>query len=237
MSAPPGGTVTFLFTDIEGSTRLLHRLGDAYAGVLAEHQRLLREAFAAFAGHGIDTQGDAFFVGFARATDAVAAAARCAVGAGRGIPGRMASPCASASACTPGNRRVAGRALRRPRRPPGGASRGRRAWRPGPPLRRDAGGPPGSRPGRADPARPGRASPQGLRPAGAPLPAHHPRPPHRLPAGERARRSAGSRRGPARRSPLRWWRSPRRSPGSCCSRSADPDGRLRTLSSMRTRWG
>ena len=46
----PRGTVTLLFTDIEGSTRLLRRLGDAYADVLAEHQRLLREAFAAHGG-------------------------------------------------------------------------------------------------------------------------------------------------------------------------------------------
>ena len=62
----PTGTVTFLFTDIEGSTRLLRGLGDAYAGVLAEHQRLLREAFAAHGGREVDTQGDAFFVAFAR---------------------------------------------------------------------------------------------------------------------------------------------------------------------------
>src|SRR3712207_2262398 len=70
----PGGTVTLLFTDIEGSTQLLRRLGDAYAGVLAEHQRLLREAFAAHGGREVDTQGDAFFVSFARAADAVGAA-------------------------------------------------------------------------------------------------------------------------------------------------------------------
>src|SRR3712207_5157940 len=70
----PGGTVTLLFTDIEGSTQLLRRLGDAYAGVLAEHQRLLREAFAAHGGAEVDTQGDAFFVAFPRAMDAVEAA-------------------------------------------------------------------------------------------------------------------------------------------------------------------
>src|SRR5438093_2347806 len=75
MSALPTGTVTFLFTDIEGSTRLLHELGDAYAGVLAEHRRVLREAFARHGGVEVDTQGDAFFVAFARAKDAVAAAA------------------------------------------------------------------------------------------------------------------------------------------------------------------
>src|SRR6266571_6562874 len=71
----PSGTVTFLFTDIEGSTRLLHELGDAYADVLAEHRRLLRDAVAPHGGVEIDTQGDAFFFAFARARDAAAAAA------------------------------------------------------------------------------------------------------------------------------------------------------------------
>jgi predicted ATPase len=70
----PTGTVTFLFTDIEGSTRLLHELGDAYADALAGHRRALREAFAAHDGLEVDTQGDAFFVAFARAGDALAAA-------------------------------------------------------------------------------------------------------------------------------------------------------------------
>ena len=70
----PTGTVTFLFTDIEGSTTLLRRLGPAYGDVLAEHQRILREAFAAHGGHEVDTQGDSFFVAFRRAKDAVAAA-------------------------------------------------------------------------------------------------------------------------------------------------------------------
>ena len=51
----PSGTVTLVFTDIAGSTQLVHRLGDAYAGVLAEHQRLLREAFAAHGGREVDT--------------------------------------------------------------------------------------------------------------------------------------------------------------------------------------
>jgi len=70
----PSGTVTFLFTDIEGSTRLLHELGDAYADALAEHRRALRAAFAAHGGVEVDTQGDAFFVAFARAGDALEAA-------------------------------------------------------------------------------------------------------------------------------------------------------------------
>src|SRR6266508_4498064 len=71
----PSGTVTLLFTDIEGSTRLLHELGDAYADALAEHRRILRSAFSANGGVEVDTQGDAFFGAFARASDAVAAAA------------------------------------------------------------------------------------------------------------------------------------------------------------------
>jgi DNA-binding SARP family transcriptional activator/class 3 adenylate cyclase len=70
----PGGTVTFLFTDIEGSTRLLKQLRERYAKALAEHQRILREAFDEHGGREIDTQGDSFFVAFPRATDAVAAA-------------------------------------------------------------------------------------------------------------------------------------------------------------------
>src|ERR671936_2811658 len=70
----PSGTVTFLFTDVEGSTRLLHELGDEYATVLAEHRRVLRDAFARHGGVEVDTQGDAFFVAFARASDALAAA-------------------------------------------------------------------------------------------------------------------------------------------------------------------
>ena len=69
-----GGTVTFLFTDIEGSTKLLERLGDRYAAALSEHRRLIREAFDARGGQEIDTQGDAFFFCFERARDAVAAA-------------------------------------------------------------------------------------------------------------------------------------------------------------------
>jgi predicted ATPase/class 3 adenylate cyclase len=75
MQELPTGTVTFLFTDIEGSTRLLQELGDRYAEALAEHRRLLRDAFVERSGVEIDTQGDAFFVAFSRAQDAVAAAA------------------------------------------------------------------------------------------------------------------------------------------------------------------
>jgi len=69
----PTGTITLLFTNIAGSTRLLQQLGDRYAGVLAECRRLLHATFQEWNGHEVDTQGDSLFVAFARATDAVLA--------------------------------------------------------------------------------------------------------------------------------------------------------------------
>jgi predicted ATPase/class 3 adenylate cyclase len=74
MGRLPEGTVTFLFTDIEGSTRLLQELGAAYADALLEHRALLRAAFGRHRGVEVDTAGDSFFVAFAVADDAVAAA-------------------------------------------------------------------------------------------------------------------------------------------------------------------
>jgi class 3 adenylate cyclase len=74
MAALPGGTVTFLFTDIEGSTRLLQELGDGYGEVVRDHRRLLRERLGEQGGAEVDTQGDAFFYSFPRARDAVAGA-------------------------------------------------------------------------------------------------------------------------------------------------------------------
>jgi predicted ATPase len=69
------GTVTFLFTDVEGSTKLLHELGaEAYAAALAEHRRVLREACSSQGGVEVDTQGDAFFFAFPTAPGALAAA-------------------------------------------------------------------------------------------------------------------------------------------------------------------
>jgi class 3 adenylate cyclase len=67
----PGGTVTLLFSDIEGSTRLLEQLGDRYEQVHRDHRRLLREQLQGAGGQEIDTQGDAFFFSFTRAKDAV----------------------------------------------------------------------------------------------------------------------------------------------------------------------
>jgi class 3 adenylate cyclase len=81
MSGFPDGTVTFVFTDVEGSTRLLQELGDDYAAVARDHRRLLRETLGAAGGKEVDTQGDAFFFSFARARDA----ARGAVDAQRAL--------------------------------------------------------------------------------------------------------------------------------------------------------
>ena len=73
----PTGTVTFLFTDVEGSTRLLHSLGaEAYAESLAEHRRVVRETCAEQNGIEVDTQGDSFFIAFPTAPAALEAARR-----------------------------------------------------------------------------------------------------------------------------------------------------------------
>jgi YVTN family beta-propeller protein len=80
----PRGTVTMLFTDIEGSTRLLAQLGERYGDLLSEHRRILRASVAEFGGREMDTQGDAFFFAFDRARSAVGAA----VSAQRGLAAR-----------------------------------------------------------------------------------------------------------------------------------------------------
>jgi class 3 adenylate cyclase len=74
MAERPQGTVTFLFTDIEGSTELVRKLGERYADLLGEHRRLLRAAFSEHRGWEIDTQGDAFFIAFDRVKDSILAA-------------------------------------------------------------------------------------------------------------------------------------------------------------------
>jgi class 3 adenylate cyclase len=74
MTELPSGTVTFLFTDIEGSTRLLQQLRGRYGQLLADHHRLLRAAFDESGGHELQSQGDAFVVVFPRARDAIVAA-------------------------------------------------------------------------------------------------------------------------------------------------------------------
>jgi DNA-binding NarL/FixJ family response regulator/class 3 adenylate cyclase len=74
MAELPTGTVTFLFSDVEGSTELLRKLRDRYAEAMADHERLLRAAFQDSGGHEINTQGDSFFVAFRKPKDAVSAA-------------------------------------------------------------------------------------------------------------------------------------------------------------------
>ncbi len=74
MPALPSGTVTFVFSDIQGSTTLLKQLGERYDSVLSDHRRLMRESFSERGGVEIDRQGDAFFFAFSRARDAVEAA-------------------------------------------------------------------------------------------------------------------------------------------------------------------
>ena len=74
MAELPQGTVTLVFTDIEGSTRLLKQLGERYAEVLEEHRRILRDAASAYDGREVDTQGDSFFFAFGRANSALGAA-------------------------------------------------------------------------------------------------------------------------------------------------------------------
>jgi class 3 adenylate cyclase len=75
MAELPRGTVTFLFSDIEGSTRLLQELGDEWEHALTAHNRILRESFAEVGGREVDRQGDAFFAVFPTARTALAAAA------------------------------------------------------------------------------------------------------------------------------------------------------------------
>ena len=75
MAGPPIGTVTFVLTDIEGSTALLQRLGDArYAEALSDQRRIIRAAFAEHGGWEIDTAGDSLLMAFPRASDAIAGA-------------------------------------------------------------------------------------------------------------------------------------------------------------------
>ena len=74
MAELPTGTVTFLFTDIEGSTRLLEEFGDSFPALLETHDQLVRGAITGSGGVEVRTEGDSFFVAFASASDAVRAA-------------------------------------------------------------------------------------------------------------------------------------------------------------------
>ena len=171
----PAGTVTFLFTDVEGSTRLLHELGtDRYAHALAEHRRILRETFIAHGGAEVDTQGDAFFVAFRTAPEAVRAATQA-------IGGTVLGPDSGADRhphwdAAPGR----GRVCRRRCAPSGPDRRGR-------PRRASAGLRFDRRPvGERRAARPGRAPPEGSDPAAAALSTGDSRARDRVPAAEDA---------------------------------------------------
>ncbi len=93
MPVLPTGTVTFLFTDIEGSTRLLQHLGDAEAArVFSDHRQLLRDAIAAGGGVELQDQGDGFLIVFPRVKDAVLSAVAAAVLDRAGKPGIVIIP-------------------------------------------------------------------------------------------------------------------------------------------------
>ena len=126
----PTGVVTLLFTDVEGSTRLLHELGDDYGEALHEHRRRLRAVFVDHEGVEVDTQGDAFFVAFARASNAVAAATDAPARTCRRADTR-------ADGAAHGRASADGRGLRRARRAQGRAYRRRRARRAGAPVADD----------------------------------------------------------------------------------------------------
>src|SRR5260370_18484391 len=98
MSDLPQGTVTFLFSDIEGSTRLLRELGDGYAAVLKEHRGIIRGAITRPGGVEVPTEGDSFFVSFRSVPDAVGAAAALTRGPAE-QPRPPASPLPGPSTC------------------------------------------------------------------------------------------------------------------------------------------
>ena len=77
MADLPTGTVTLLFSDIEGSTRLLQQQGARYGSLLADYRTILRTVFQAHGGHEVGTEGDSFFVVFPRAVDAVRGYSLC----------------------------------------------------------------------------------------------------------------------------------------------------------------
>ena len=126
--AQPSGTVTLMFTDIEGSTRLLEELGtNAYRDALAEHRRIVRDACARHAGYEVDYEGDAFFYAFSTAQAAVSAVSRGNAGARRRPdpdPGRDPHRRARARSAE----------VHRDRRPPRRAHHERGPRRPGRPL-------------------------------------------------------------------------------------------------------
>jgi len=171
----PTGAATLLFSDIEGSTRLVRPLRDRYDEVLAEHQGLLRTAFVAHGGHELDTQGDSFFVAFSSAGDAVSAAleSQLALLSHRwpdGIPVKVRIGIHSGRTVARDDR-YTGLAIHRAARNMRGSAR-----RPDPRFASDASVARGQGRGLGLLApRPRRVSPQGFRPSGPPLPSNYQR--------------------------------------------------------------
>ena len=97
----PTGTVTFMFTDIEGSTRLLQRVGESYADLLADHNRILRDAIAAGGGAEVQTEGDSFFAVFPPRLGRCVPRSKPS-GVSRATPGQKETRSGSGSAFTPG---------------------------------------------------------------------------------------------------------------------------------------
>ena len=136
MAELPRGTVTLLFTDIEGSTRLLQELGEeAYVRALEDHRRLLREAFTAHGGVEVEMQGDSFHFAFTDPCEAVLAAAQAQRALAEHAWERRADPGADRH---PHRRAARHRPpVRGPRRPSRRTRHERRPRRPGARLRAD----------------------------------------------------------------------------------------------------
>ena len=197
MSDLPRGTVTFLFTDIEGSTRLLQQLGPDYAAALGDHQALLRAAWARPWRHEVGTQGDSFFVVFPSAAAPWPPPPRPSAPWPRTLAGGRRRPRPHG----PPHRRapLPPAQLRRPGCPPRRPHRRRRPWRPGPRsphATRDLVAGDAARPASACATWASTGSRTSQR-ARAPLPARHRRPAHRLPAAPHPGRAPTQPAGPA----------------------------------------
>ena len=178
----PSGTVTFLFTDIEGSTALWERDQAAMATAVARHLTLLRAAIEAHDGVLFKVVGDAVQAAFPTAPDAVAAALDAQRALVQRVVARERRTRAGADGAAYRCRDTAGRGLPRSRAEPPGPPAGCRPRRAGAPLPGHAGSGPGRAPGRSRPARPGRASPARSLPTRAGLPTAPSRSAGRLPA-------------------------------------------------------
>ena len=107
MNELPSGTVTFLFTDLEGSTRLWEQHPDAMRPALARHDEILRDAIEGHAGFVVKTTGDGFHAAFGTAHDAVDAAIAAQLALERGARGTRPDRCACGWGCTRARRSCA----------------------------------------------------------------------------------------------------------------------------------